>query len=165
MKAVEPETPQIVPAIPFCFFCHKSGHIFHQGCPEYAQKFAGYRNQHGPAGQNGNGVRRPALGCKALTPVLEDSEYNQSGHLEDDKKGIRNTPEVKVNSPQVEDTAAPPRRKGRPRKDKAGPIGGSVWGLNVKKTNNLLSKSGTSRLRKEFRKPRWAHQNNYAAGA
>ncbi|KAL2633368.1 hypothetical protein R1flu_004847 [Riccia fluitans] len=112
VKAVEPGTPQIVPAVPFCFFCHKSGHTFHQGCPEYAQKFAGYRNQRGPAGQDGNGVRRPAPECKALTPVLEDSEYNQSGPLEDDKKGVGYTPEVKVNSPQVENWVACPGVEG-----------------------------------------------------
>ncbi|KAL2621101.1 hypothetical protein R1flu_001306 [Riccia fluitans] len=130
-------TPQIVPAVPFCFFCHKSGHTFHQGCPEYAQKFAGYRNQRGSVGQNGNGVCRPAPDCKALTPVLEDSEYNQSGPLEDDKKGVDDTPEVKVNSPQVDNTAAPPRRRGRPRKDKAGPIGGNVWAERKKETQQF----------------------------
>ncbi|KAL2610319.1 hypothetical protein R1flu_028892 [Riccia fluitans] len=100
VKAVESRTPQIVPAVPFYFFCHKSGHTFHQGCPEYAQKFAGYRNQRGQAGQNGNGVR-PAPGCKALTPVLEDSEYNQSGPLEDDKKGVGDTPEVEKGVPEA----------------------------------------------------------------
>ncbi|KAL2628575.1 hypothetical protein R1flu_013261 [Riccia fluitans] len=101
------------------------------------RKFAGYRNQRGPTGQDGNGVRRPAPGCKALTPVLEDSEYNQSGPLEDDKKGVGDTPEVKVNSPQVENSAAPPRRRGRPRKDKAGPIGGSVWAKRKKETQQF----------------------------
>ncbi|KAL2632852.1 hypothetical protein R1flu_004331 [Riccia fluitans] len=67
VKAVELGTPQIVSAVPFCFFCHKSGHTFHQGCPEYTQKFGGYRNQREQGGQHGNGVRRPAPGCKALT--------------------------------------------------------------------------------------------------
>ncbi|KAL2622370.1 hypothetical protein R1flu_002575 [Riccia fluitans] len=100
-------------------------------------KFASNRNQRGPVGQNGNGVRRPAPGCKALTPVLEDSKYNQSGPLEDDKKGVGDTPEVKVNSPQVEDTTAPPQRRGRPRKDKAGPIGGSVWAEHKKETQQF----------------------------
>ncbi|KAL2610729.1 hypothetical protein R1flu_029302 [Riccia fluitans] len=46
-------------------------------------------------------------------------------------------PEVKVNSPQVENTAVPPRRRGRPRKDKAGPIEGSVWAECKKETQQF----------------------------
>ncbi|KAL2651977.1 hypothetical protein R1flu_020105 [Riccia fluitans] len=163
VKAVEPETPQIVPAIPFCFFCHKSGHTFHQGCPKYAQKFAGYRNQRGQAGQNGNGVR-PAPGCKALTPVLEDSEYNQSEPPEDDKKGVGDTPEVKVNSPQMENMAAPPRRRGRPRKDKAGPIGGSVWAERKKETQQFAQQIRDQQVEEGVPEAS-ARRNNFAAGA
>ncbi|KAL2642879.1 hypothetical protein R1flu_010466 [Riccia fluitans] len=118
--------------------CHKSGHTFHQGCLEYAQKFVGYRTQRGQGGQNGNGVRRPAPGCKALTPVLEDSEeYQSTGSPEDDEKDVGDTPEVKVNSPRMENTAAPPRNRGRSRKDKAGPIRGNVWAEREKETQQF----------------------------
>ncbi|KAL2654129.1 hypothetical protein R1flu_022257 [Riccia fluitans] len=82
------------------------------------------------------GTRRPRL--QSTDPMLEDSEeYQSTGPPEDSEKGVGDTPEVKVNSPRVENMAAPPRRRGRPRKDKAGPIGGNVRAECKKETQQF----------------------------
>ncbi|KAL2623677.1 hypothetical protein R1flu_003882 [Riccia fluitans] len=85
--------PQLVPAVPFCHFCKKSGHSFHEGCPEYVQKFASYRNQRGQGGQRAG---RLAPGCKMLTPVMEGPvEGDQLSEIPgDDGKSVGDTPET-----------------------------------------------------------------------
>ncbi|KAL2622247.1 hypothetical protein R1flu_002452 [Riccia fluitans] len=61
-----------------------------------------YRNQRRQGGQNGNGGLRPAPGCKALTPVLEDSEeYQSTGPPEHDEKGVGDTPEAEEEAPKA----------------------------------------------------------------
>ncbi|KAL2650899.1 hypothetical protein R1flu_019027 [Riccia fluitans] len=93
---MELEPTQLVPVVPFCHFYKKPGHSFHEDCPEYAQKFASYWNQHGQGGQRGG---RPAPGCKMLISVLEDQLF---GTPKDDEESVGDTPEVKVNTPRVE---------------------------------------------------------------
>ncbi|KAL2624314.1 hypothetical protein R1flu_008559 [Riccia fluitans] len=72
-------------------------------------------------------------------------------------------PEMKVTSPQVGNTATPPRRRGRPQKDKADPTG-ETSGQNAKrKPISLLNRSGNNRLKKRLRKPLWDRSRQFCS--